>query len=243
MNEELKKKKNEIRKMIWKEMWRRGISRFPPPFGRIPNFIGAEDAANLLRTLPEWKNAEVIFCNPDSPQHAVRAYALIDGKTLIMATPRLKKGFLLLDPKKLRHVSPWKATTIRGAFQYGRILDLLEIPEIDLKVCGSVAVDLEGRRIGKGHGYSEIEWGILRELKRVSETTPVVTTVHDIQVLNEVPSEPHDVPVDIIVTCTRVIRVERKIEKPRGIFWELVDEKMLEEIPILRVLKKMKQGL
>lgn len=238
VSEEIKRRKQEIRKRIWRLMWEQGICRFPPPFGRIPNFVGAEDAARLLRQLPEWKRAEVIFCNPDSPQHPVRTFALEDGKKLIMATPRIRRGFLLLDPDKLRGVNPRKATTIRGAFQYGRKLLLEEIPEIDLKVCGSVAVDCYGNRIGKGHGYSEIEWGILRELGKVDESTPVITTVHDVQVVSSCPAEPHDVPCDVIVTPTRVIRCQRTREKPKGIFWNLVTEELLSEIPVLRELKR-----
>ncbi len=93
-------KKSEIREKIWKLLEERGVARFPKPIkGRIPNFVGAKIAAAKLRKLEEYKQAEVIFCNPDSPQRPVREFALKDRKILIMATPRLKKGFLLLDPK------------------------------------------------------------------------------------------------------------------------------------------------
>lgn len=59
-----------------------------------------------------------------------------------------------------------------------------------------------------GQGFAELEYGILRWMGAVDGTTPVITTVHDCQVLEEdIPPGrmlEHDVPVDIIVTPTRV---------------------------------------
>jgi len=74
-------------------MEEKNIATFPKPiYQRIPNFVGAEKAAQNLRGLPEYKLARVIFCNPDSPQRPVREMVLRDGKMPVMATPRLKQG-------------------------------------------------------------------------------------------------------------------------------------------------------
>ncbi|MEM4713656.1 MAG: 5-formyltetrahydrofolate cyclo-ligase, partial [Candidatus Bathyarchaeia archaeon] len=79
------------------------VAAFPVPcWGRIPNFIGADVAADKLRQLEEWKRARVVFVNPDSPQRKVRENALMDGKILIMASPRLERGFILIDPAKTK---------------------------------------------------------------------------------------------------------------------------------------------
>ena len=87
---------------VWRLMEEKGIATFPKPvFHRIPNFVGSEKAASNLRNLPEYKTAKTVFCNPDSPQQPVREMALKDGKTVVMATPRLKADFLLLDPYKI----------------------------------------------------------------------------------------------------------------------------------------------
>jgi 5-formyltetrahydrofolate cyclo-ligase len=83
---------------VWRLIEEKSISTFPKPvFHRIPNFVGAEKAANNLRNLPEYNSAKIVFCNPDSPQRPVREMALQEGKTVVMATPRLREGFLLLD--------------------------------------------------------------------------------------------------------------------------------------------------
>ena len=96
----------------------------------------------------------------------------------------------------------------------------------------------EGVRIGKGEGYSDLEYAILRDLGLVDDATPVATTVHERQVLSEdLTLEAHDVPMDLIVTTERVIRPESQ-EKPAGIDWELLDEERLEEIPVLEELRQ-----
>lgn len=232
--------KARLRNRIWAILMREGVARFPFPIhGRIPNFVGAERAAARLSTLPEYRSATVVFCNPDSPQRPVREMVLRDGKTLIMATPRLRKGLLVLKPKHIPRRAIREASTIRGAFRYGRPVKPWDV-HVDLKVVGSVAVTPDGARLGKGHGYSDLEYAILLECGALRPETPIVTTVHDLQVLEEgaIPMTEHDVPVDIIVTPTRMIRVQEVRKRPRGVNWALVTEHMMNEMPILAELKE-----
>jgi len=215
-------------------MQRSGVAAFPlPPHGRIPNFRGADKACAVLRRAEEWARARVVKINPDSPQQPCREAALREGKLLIMPTPRIRQGFLLLDP---RRVDPRAASTIRGAFEFGERVEPEQLPRIDLVVIGSVAVNPRtGARLGKSHGYAELEWGILRSLGKVGEDTPVATTVHDIQLVDDdIPVEPFDLPVDLIATPSQLIRVERRYAKPRGILAEYVTDELLAEIPLLR---------
>ncbi len=237
--------KKSIRKIIWRIMEEKNIARFPRPvYGRIPNFLGAEIAASKLSTTSIWRKASVVKVNPDSPQKHVRYRALVEGKTLIMPTPRLRKGFLLLDPKRIPVASYGHASTIRGAFIYGTRVDLDGLPRVELIVAGSVAVSKDGSRLGKGGGYGEIEYGILRELGLVDESTPVVTTVHEIQVLDDgsIPRERHDLPVDMIVTPVRIIRTTKPFPKPKGIYWDLLPEERLKEIPLLSKLRELSRN-
>ena len=195
--------KQKLREKIWREMQEKGIARFPLPcWGRIPNFQGAEKAAENLRKLEEWRKAKVIFSSPDSPQRKVRENALKDGKILVMASPRLKKGFLVIKPKKVKGKEAY-ASTIKGAFQFAEQTE--NFPKPDLVVTGSVAIDVYGHRLGKGGGYGDRELSLIRAK---FGAVPVATTVHDIQVVDYVPSERHDQKVDIIITPTRTIRVK-----------------------------------
>jgi len=230
--------KNLIRDRIWTLLEERNIARFPRPvFHRIPNFVGAEEAGRKVAAMKEFQNAQTVKVNPDSAQRQVRFEALSRGKLLLMPTPRLRSGFILLEdpvPKNRLRV----ASTIRGAFMLGKKVSLDKLPAIDLAVVGSVAVASDGGRIGKGEGYSEMEYGILRELRLVSESTPVITTLHDSQIVDFVPLEDHDIAVDYIVTPTRVLAVNRKRPRPAGIIWSKVTPDMMERMPILKELSE-----
>ncbi len=226
--------KDEVRKLIWRKMVELNVSRFPPPFGRIPNFVGAEEAAKKLFTTDMWMKAETVKVNPDSPQSPVRLKALEDAKTLIMPTPRLKNGFLLLEPRSIPEERRVLASTIRGAFIFGKRVDVKDLPKIDLVVVGSVAVNIFGERIGKGEGYSEIEWALVREDDKVEENTPIVTTVHDIQVIDfRFETKDYDLLVNWIITPTKIIKTNPISEKPKRIYWNMLSENKIKEIPIL----------
>jgi 5-formyltetrahydrofolate cyclo-ligase len=205
MPSSIAQEKQRLRDRIWREMEYLGIATFPLPCqGRIPNFLGAEIAAEKMRQLEEWKSAKIIFVNPDSPQRKVRENALRDGKILLMASPKLKRGFIMLDPKKV-YGKEYFASTIKGALELGTAIEVKDLPKPDLIVEGSVAVDTKGHRLGKGGGYGDLEIGLI---KRVFGDIPVATTVHDIQVVEMVPHEAKDERVSIIVTPTRVIRID-----------------------------------
>ena len=222
-------------------MERENIARFPRPVkNRIPNFVGAERAAARLAELPQFKSARIVKVNPDSPQRSVRFRVLKSERILLMPTPRLREGFLAIDGAKLPASKAMLASSISGAYQLARKMPLKQLPKPDLLVVGSVAVTREGLRIGKGEGYSEIEYGILRELNLVDETTPIVTTVHDSQIVDKVPAEKHDLAVDVIVTPTQAFHASTGRERPKGIYWDLVNNDMLERMPILKELRGAK---
>lgn len=183
---------------------------------------------------PEWDAARAVKANPDAPELPVRAQALADGKRVYLAVPRLRtvRPFLLLDPARLR-VKPRAAASISGASRYGRAISIEEMEHIDLIVCGSVAVNRRGARVGKGGGYSDLEFALLLEVGLVDDRTVITTTVHDLQVVDEeLPETAHDFRVDLIVTPTRVLRAKR-VRRPRGIIWSDLDTAKIAEIPAL----------
>src|SRR5579863_233388 len=96
--------KAALRQEVWSAMRAAKVARFPGAQGRIPNFTGAEAAAERLRATPEWRAAGTLKANPDSAQWPVRQRALEDGKTVYMAVPRLAgpEPFFALDPGDLR---------------------------------------------------------------------------------------------------------------------------------------------
>jgi len=228
--------KQELRERVWDELEESGEARFPfPPHGRIPNFAGADQAAKRLAETDVWENADVIKSNPDSPQRPVRQRALEAGMVVYMAVPRLRdeKCFLRLDPSEIEDID--HATTIGGSSELGTQVGPEEMKPIDLIVSGSVAITEQGERVGKGEGYSDLEFAILREFGLVDDDTTTVTTVHEIQVVDEqIPTTPQDVPIDWICTPEQTVRAGATDNKPTGIDWGVLGEERLDEIPILR---------
>jgi 5-formyltetrahydrofolate cyclo-ligase len=228
--------KDAIRRSVWKMMDREGVSRFPGAQGRIPNFADARSASERLAAHPAWQRARTIKANPDAPQTHARRLALEQGKTLVMAVPRLRAyhPFRLLDPSKLAKKDLREAATIKGALRHGTITDLDQMPKLDLILCGSVAVNLKGARIGKGGGFSDLEYAMLAEAKKVSDKTVIATTLHPIQILSEnLPTTGHDIPVDLIVTPRAAIEVERAFKRPSGVLWDHLQPPQIHEIPVL----------
>jgi 5-formyltetrahydrofolate cyclo-ligase len=228
--------KEQVRGDIWRAMDREGVSRFPGAEGRIPNFAGAKPAAERLTRHPTWLAAEIIKANPDSPQTHVRRMALSQGKVLVMAVPRLRDQhpFRLLDPRRLSDDEQREAATIKGALKHGKVIDLDQVPELDLVLTGSVAVNLKGARLGKGGGFSDLEYGLLTEAGRIDRRTVIATTVHPIQIVREnLLMTGHDIPLNLIATPRAVIEVDGAYRRPAGILWDHLQPPQIHEIPVL----------
>lgn len=239
--------KAALRDEVWSAMRRPGVGRFPGAEGRIPNFVGAEAAAERLRATAEWERAGTLKANPDSPQLPVRQRALEDGKTLFVAVPRLAadKPFVVLDPAALP-VPPRQAASIKGASRQGRAVDVEELEPVDLAVVGCVAVAEDGARLGKGGGFADLEYALAWEAGLVSAATVVATTVHEAQVVGagRIPETGHDFRLDVIVTPERVIRCGRRGRRkgPPGIRWEELTDEKVASIPLLRRLRAAAGG-
>lgn len=233
--------KEAIRERVWDRLEDQGVARFPyPPHGRIPNFDGADRAADRLAGTREWTDAAALKANPDAPQLPVRRAALQAGMSVSMAVPRLREAacFYRLDPTEITDLD--HAATIGGAGECGKQVEPTGLKPIDLVVVGSVAVDERGGRIGKGEGYSDLEFALLAEVGRLDPaTTAVVTTVHELQVLDDpVPVAPYDVPLDLVVTPSRVIRTETALDRPTGIDWTALSPERIETIPVLEQVRE-----
>jgi 5-formyltetrahydrofolate cyclo-ligase len=233
--------KQEFRDRIWRLLEERGAARFPGTRGRIPNFAGAEAAAERLAGRDEWRKATVIKANPDSPQLPVRTRALKDGKLVFMAVPKLAEPspFVLLDPSRISG-NVRNAASIKGAMRQGRHVLFGQMRRIDLVVCGTVLVNRSGARIGKGGGYSDLEFALLTEAGLIDDETVITTTVHDLQVVDEdLPETDHDFRVDIIATPRAVIRTDaRSDRRPPGIIWSHLDREKIAAVPALAELDK-----
>jgi 5-formyltetrahydrofolate cyclo-ligase len=237
--------KANLRQEVWSAMREARVARFPGAAGRIPNFTGAEAAAERLRALPAWQAAGTVKANPDSAQWPVRQRALEDGKTVYMAVPRLAEPepFFALDPAHLSE-PPRAAASIKGATRSARRVTLADLSAVDLVVMGSVAAGEDGARLGKGGGFADLEFALASAAGLIGPGTVSVTTVHELQIYpaGAIPLTGHDVPLDFIITPERVIdcRDSRSRHEPRaaaGICWDDLTEEKIAAIPLLSALR------
>ncbi|UCC66498.1 MAG: 5-formyltetrahydrofolate cyclo-ligase [Deltaproteobacteria bacterium] len=234
--------KARIREETWELMQTRGLS--PAPQGSIPTFPGQNKAAERLRGLGVYRKARTVMVPPDQAQLQVRVNALLDGKRLIMATPGLRDGFYLLEKDRIRIKDLVRAVRSSGVRRFGKRLftSRKEIGEVDLLVTGAVAVGLQGGRIGKGSGYFDLEYMILRQIGSVKERTLIVALVDDLQVREDIPMEEKDVAVDFIVTPTQVIKVEAAAQRPPRVLRYLLDVQGIKRMRPIRELGQTDGG-
>ncbi|XP_008838796.1 methenyltetrahydrofolate synthase domain-containing protein isoform X2 [Nannospalax galili] len=233
--------KQDIRERIWNYMESHDLADFPRPVHhRIPNFKGSYVACQSIRHLEVFAGTREVKVDPDKPLEGVRLLALQNKKTLLVPTPRLRTGLFnrITPPPGATKDTLRKCATSQGVRNFSVPVGLDASVQVDLVVVGSVAVSEKGWRIGKGEGYADLEYAMMVSMGAVHEGTPVVTIVHDCQVVDipEMLLEDHDLTVDYIITPTRVIATGCARPKPAGIVWSKVSCEMLDKIPILRSL-------
>lgn len=226
--------KRSVREHVWARL-ELAAAVEPGAYGHIPDFAGAGVAADRLAGLGTWHVARVVKVVPDRAQYPVRVRALEAGKLLYMAVPRLAEArpFYCLDPGTLE-VEPEDAADREIASRIAPTVSIDAMRPVDLIVCGSVAVNKNGARLGKGAGYSDIEMALLAEAGLLNDQTTIATTVHELQLIDdELPEEEHDFHVDLIVTPERVIRCE-PAKRPTGLDWTSLTQEQIAAIPVLQ---------
>ncbi len=237
--------KASVRERVWNDLRKVAVpdSRFHYDFGEfIADFEGSADAVARLTSHRYYQAAKIIFIAPDNCIEQLRLQALRDGKTVLMTTYSIKRGFWLLDPTKIAPADFEKAAMLDGMERLATPVSLDEIaalPSVDYLVTGTGAINHEGVRFGKGHGFFDAEWGMLYTLGRINKDTPAAAVVHDCQLLDEkLYPDVFDTVVDAVFTPTRTIEVIDPQKPTCGILWHRLDPDMLATIPPLQDLKQ-----
>ena len=111
---------------------------------------------------------------------------------------------------------------------------------VDVVVTGCVAVGEDGARLGKGGGFSDLEFALAAAAGLIDDHTVVVTTVHDVQVqpAGTLPVVAHDMRVDLIATPTRVLAAPRPARhRLPDLDWDDLTEEKIAAIPVLGRLR------
>jgi 5-formyltetrahydrofolate cyclo-ligase len=183
---------------------------------------------------------------PDNNLEGFRCRALADGKTLLVFTYAMLRGILALDGGQIRPEDRNLAATLDGMERFGAKLSFSQLRAtgaIDLLVTGAAAVSRDGVHFGKGHGYLDLEWGLLSEMGLVNQETPVIVSVHECQVVDEkVPYAAHDVTVDIVVTPSEVVRCY-PLPKPTGLVWDRMPHEFAATRPYIKEARRLHKPL
>ncbi|MDO8382976.1 MAG: 5-formyltetrahydrofolate cyclo-ligase [Microbacterium sp.] len=238
------------RDRIWKTLERVGRpdSRFHWDFSSfIADFDGSDRATRLVTELDAWRSAERVFITPDNSTELLRREAMRAGKLLIVTTYGIRRGFLALYPADVPADEVSYAATLDGLDRYARPVTLAELrggPVLPLMITGGSAVSRNGIRFGKGHGYFDLEWAMLSEIGLTDAQTVVVDVVHDEQFVDDhLDGEPHDVPVDWIVTNLRAIEVPNPGRTPGRVRWDLIPGTEHEFLPPIVELRDVRSAV
>jgi 5-formyltetrahydrofolate cyclo-ligase len=241
--------KSDVRERVFRELRKVAFadSRFHYDFGEfITDFAGSESAVARLVVHPFYRESKFVFITPDNCIEQLRYRALQDGKLVLMTTYSIRRGFWVLDPASIPRDLYLYASTLDGMERMGRQVTLAEIkamPPLDYMVTGTGAINEAGIRFGKGHGFFDVEWGMLYKIGKISQSTPAAAVVHDCQILKEeLKPEVFDTVVDVVFTPTRTIEVSRAQKPALGILWDVLDPKMFATIPPLQELKQMEEA-
>lgn len=236
-----------IRQRIWEKLnaVARPDTRFHMNFAEvIPDFEGSEAAIDRIAALPAYEASKFAFITPDNCLVDLRRRMIEAQMPFVMSTYGIFRGFLLIEPGSVPKGAELYAAWLDGMEHFGKPVSLEDITRMgrfDFMATGASAVSVDGVRFGKGHGYFDLEWGMFTDLGLADDQTPVVACVHDVQVVEDKlhPSET-DILVDLIATPTRLVTVERRGRRPRGIKWDLLLSEQIQSTPPLRELARMR---
>jgi len=153
--------------------------------GALPSFARA---SCVLLTLPfrsEWDSAPLL--DAVLARGAIAALPRVDVAARMLVLHRVQ------DPA--REIVPG----YRGIPEPLPHLPEVAVAAVDWVLVPGVAFDPAGRRLGYGGGYYD------RLLALASASVPRVAGAFDLQLLPRVPSAPHDLTVDAIVTPSRTL--------------------------------------
>ena len=198
-------------------------------------------AAEKLRGLELYRNAETVFATPHDSLHQARINCLADGKNLLMPGPSIREGFFLLAKRSIPFKDiPW-ATTYKGLEQYGQLLknDSMSQLSVGLLLTDSLAVDTTGGRIDDGNGFFDLCCALLHELYRLEHNADILTFIQEEQISREVlPQDKWDVKMTGAITPQQILHFEPSDQKPQ-IFWEMLPKDRIKRIdPLWKLFQK-----
>lgn len=166
----------------------------------------SHEVTQRLLFLPEYKKAETILIylafNKELDTSAFMQTAWQQKKKIVVPVCQPQDRSLLLSQLlAFNELAPgtWGIPEPKAEF-----LRPVPVQQIDLLIIPGVAFDSQGYRLGYGGGYFD------RFLPTIRPDCTKVGLAYDFQLLDELPREPHDTAVDVIVTECRTYYVKKE---------------------------------
>ena len=245
-------------KLLWAAVYQQLLrhalpdSRFNYDFLKsTPDFRGSDDAVKRVVELQCYRDATTVLVTSDNSCEGIRHRALKDGKKVIVGTYRLRRGFVILDPKSIAESRLELAATLDGLEKpgIGRKSDLSQLRDegvkIDMCVLGGLVFNEQGVVVWEGAALFEVQWALLQDLKLLAGSAPAVAIAHECQVVDEAQynldqikaDQNGEVQCDFVATPERVLEVKGAVKPSGGVDFKKVDPEALNNIPPLQELK------
>jgi 5-formyltetrahydrofolate cyclo-ligase len=183
---------------------------------RTPEFPQAGKAAERLRRQAAYRAARVIAIQPDPVLLQARINALMDGKTLIAATPGLKQGLVRLSPDMVPVAARSRELTGHAMIKSGRQLRFpaANLGRVDMVVGACLGFDAEGHLLGDGRGLLDLFYALLRHLG-MKAATPLAVIAADEQKMDAIPRQAWDAAANLVITPELALRFEQEQPAPK----------------------------
>jgi 5-formyltetrahydrofolate cyclo-ligase len=198
-------------------------------------------AAEKLRSLQPYRGADTVFAAPGDSLHQARINCLVDGKNLVMPAPSIRAGFFYIPAHSIQFKDLATAVTYKGLEKYGQQLKSVPFTEhpVGVLLTESLAIDLEGGRIGDGKGFFDLCTALLQEQGSLHQDWTVYTIISEEQISRDnLPQDKWDIKVSGAITPLKIHAFDTPLQKPQ-IFWDVLDRARIKRIdPLWKLYSK-----
>ncbi len=185
-----------------KERLRRRILQLRDQQTRVEKENKSLRITQTVTGLPEYRKARIIASYVDKgsevrTQPIIRKALASRKRVLVPIVDKESRSLLYSEIKGLHELAPGAFDILEPKREHWRLKDLETAGVVFVP---GISWDLDGYRLGWGKGYFDTV------LKLLPDKSAAVGLAFDLQVVDRVPRAQFDLPVDLVVTETRVVR-------------------------------------
>ncbi|SFN05991.1 5-formyltetrahydrofolate cyclo-ligase family protein [Thermodesulforhabdus norvegica] len=191
-----------------------------------------------LRGLLAYRKARFIYLSLSPLMEQMRYNALMDGKIVVLPSPRLKNSFFLLDPASIAPSARLVAVRTNRISKYGRQIDFKTCrkPFIDMTVSEVVAANTRtGALLCDGTGFYDLHRGVMALLGWLKKDCLSVACVDGRNAGRHlmIPVKENDSIADYVVTPEGVIQINEKKSRRPVLIGEILDARTIRRSNVL----------